>query len=156
MYLHLFANSFLFIHHPVHAQSSTRPHKNRLPSVLIYFPLFLKKFMDAVSSEHRCASDMATAKRLLEGEGTALPEPKRAKIDENPDKGSHISGLSGTSEATHKSKKGKQNEKNKGRRRGTRPQVEDHADRPKTPRLPKKQCAILIGFLGTSYAGMQM
>lgn len=123
--------------------------------------------MDAVSSDAtnqdiqpKCANDMATTKRFLEGEGTVPPEPKRAKIDGNPDtgpdKGSYASDLPGTPEATHKSQKGKQNEKNKGRRRGTRPQVEDHPSRPKIPRLPKKQCAILIGFSGTNYAGMQM
>lgn len=119
--------------------------------------------MDGVSSDTtnqdiqpECANDIAAAKRLLEGEGTSLPEPKRAKFDENPDKGSHVSGLSETLETIQKSQKGKQNEKNKGRRRGTRPQIEDHADRPKTPRLPKKQCAILMGFSGTNYAGMQM
>jgi tRNA pseudouridine38-40 synthase len=120
--------------------------------------------MDAASSgatsqdiRPKCANDTAAAKRLPDGDGAALPEPKRAKTDENPDsgpdKGPYVSDLSGT---THKSQKGKQNGKNKGRRRGTRPQVDDHADRPKTPRLPKKQCAILIGFLGTNYAGMQM
>lgn len=27
---------------------------------------------------------------------------------------------------------------------------------PKTPRLPKRQCALLIGFCGSGYSGMQM
>lgn len=107
-------------------------------------------------------NDVGAAKRLLEGEATTPPESKRIKIgdEETPDidldKGSYISRPSGLSEAKQKSQVGKQNEKNKGRRRGTRPQVGDDADHPKTPRQPKKQCAILIGFSGTGYAGMQM
>ena len=102
------------------------------------------------------SQDAAVPKRLLEGEGTALPEPKRAKLDEETPDISLDKRPSGTSDAKQKSQKGKQNEKNKGRRRGTRVQVEDDPNRPKTPRLPKKQCAILIGFSGTGYAGMQM
>jgi len=125
--------------------------------------------MDAVSSDETNqgvqpgegdGNGAGTVKRLLEGEGTTLPEPKRAKVDEtpevDPDNRSYVSGPSGVSKTTQKFQKGKQNEKNKGRRRGTRPQLEDHPDRPKTPRLPKRQCAILIGFSGTNYAGMQM
>lgn len=120
--------------------------------------------MDAVSfyetNQLKGGNDIGTAKRLLEGEETVLPEPKRAKTDENPDggpdKGSHVSGSSGKPEATQELQKDKQNKKNKGRRRGTRPQAEDHADHPKTPRQPKRQCAVLIGFSGTNYAGMQM
>jgi hypothetical protein len=63
-----------------------------------------------------------------------------------------------------KSRKGKEKDgKNKGRRRGTRQdtpiaegqgQMESHL--PKAPRLPKRQCALLIGFCGTGCNGMQM
>ena len=65
-----------------------------------------------------------------------------------------------------KSRKGKEKDgKNTGRRRGTRQddpisagqislQSEDLA--PKAPRLPKRQCALLIGFCGTGCNGMQM
>lgn len=123
--------------------------------------------MDAASSgatnEHvqpKGGNGIGAAKRLLGGEETPLPEPKRAKVGGNPDvasdKESCAPGPSATPEATRKSQKGKQNEKNRGRRRGTRPDADDHPDRPKAPRLPKKQCAILIGFSGTHYAGMQM
>lgn len=106
--------------------------------------------------------DTGSVKRLLGSEETILPDPKRTKMssketpDTGSDKGSHTPGLSGTPGAMRKQQKGKQDEKNKGRRRGTRPQVEDDPERPKTPRLSKKQCAILIGFSGTNYAGMQM
>ncbi|KAI0272369.1 tRNA pseudouridine synthase [Gloeopeniophorella convolvens] len=53
--------------------------------------------------------------------------------------------------------------KNVGRRRGSRPEASadvstdtpaDAAD--KAPRLPKRQCAVLIGFCGTGCAGMQI
>ena len=107
-------------------------------------------------------NDSGTGKRLLEVEDAVLPETKRTKTESKEDagigsdKGPHVSGPAGSSEATRKLQGGKQKEKNKGRRRGTRPQVEDNANRPKTPRLPKKQCAVLIGFSGTNYAGMQM
>lgn len=43
-------------------------------------------------------------------------------------------------------------------RRGTRQEgaAEEDDGQPKAPRLPKRQCALLIGFSGTGYAGMQM
>jgi tRNA pseudouridine38-40 synthase len=45
-------------------------------------------------------------------------------------------------------------------RRGTRnePTVGEDAGAsvPKAPRLPKRQCALLIGFCGSGYSGMQM
>ena len=65
-----------------------------------------------------------------------------------------------------KSRKGKEKDgKNTGRRRGTgkddsiqggreRLEMDDHT--PKAPRLPKRQCALLIGFCGTGCNGMQM
>jgi hypothetical protein len=55
-------------------------------------------------------------------------------------------------------KKDRQNPERRNRR-GTRnePAVEegDKGD-PKAPRLPKRQCALLIGFCGSGYSGMQM
>ena len=50
--------------------------------------------------------------------------------------------------------------KAEGRRRGTRPdkkegeEAEDSGE-PKGPRLPKRQCAVLIGYCGSGYSGMQ-
>lgn len=63
-----------------------------------------------------------------------------------------------------KSRKGKEKDsKNIGRRRGMRQDGlqedqegshrEDHT--PKAPRLPKRQCALLIGYCGTGCSGMQ-
>lgn len=133
--------------------------------------LIPRKFMDPVSPDEmnqsvrpKDGNDAGTAKRLLEGEGTARPpEPKRTKTDKGdnqntgPNGESYVSSLPGTSRVKQSSQKGKQKEKNKGRRRGTRPQqAEDDPDHSKPPRLPKKQCAVLVGFSGTGYAGMQM
>jgi hypothetical protein len=118
--------------------------------------------MDQVSLQPKGGDDNGSAKRLLEIEETVLPDPKRARTsgEEIPgvgsDKGFHAPGHLGKLEAKRKPQKGKQNEKNKGTRRGTRSQVEGDPDRTRTPRLSKKQCAILIGFSGTNYAGMQM
>lgn len=120
--------------------------------------------MDGIPSESDHAiqptdgDDTSSGKRLLEVDGTLLPEPKRAKIDggECPDTGpDNVLVPSGTSGTTQGLKEGEQNEKNKGRRRGTRPQA-GNPDQPRAPRLPKRQCAVLIGFSGTNYAGMQM
>lgn len=43
------------------------------------------------------------------------------------------------------------------RRRGTRTEDAErqNSDEPKAPRLPKKACALLIGFSGAGYNGMQ-
>ncbi|KAF9006061.1 pseudouridine synthase [Cyathus striatus] len=56
---------------------------------------------------------------------------------------------------------GKKNNRSRPGRRGTRNQEEedklrDDADRPRAPRYPKRQCALLIGFCGSGYSGMQI
>jgi len=43
----------------------------------------------------------------------------------------------------------------RGRRR-EEPAEGEESTEPKTPRLPKRQCALLIGFCGTGYSGMQL
>ncbi|KAI0741709.1 tRNA pseudouridine synthase [Daedaleopsis nitida] len=57
-------------------------------------------------------------------------------------------------------KKGKDKEYVRSRRRGTRPEGEDapppESSEPKAPRLPKRPCALLIGFCGEGYNGMQI
>lgn len=61
-----------------------------------------------------------------------------------------------------KSRKGKEPDgKNAGRRRGPRNEEWGSragcgCDEPRFPRLPKRQCALLIGFCGTGCNGMQM
>ena len=72
--------------------------------------------------------------------------------------------LRSTSESAGYAKSGKgnfrdQKKSERRNRRGTRsePAVEDDdANAPKVPRLPKRQCALLIGFCGSGYSGMQM
>lgn len=68
----------------------------------------------------------------------------------------------GDGKKKQKGKKGKDKDKEyvRSRRRGTRPEGED-APAPengesKPPRLPKRLCALLIGFCGDGYNGMQM
>lgn len=64
-----------------------------------------------------------------------------------------------------KSRRGQEKDgKNAGRRRGPRqdgesrwgPQAGERDSESTTPRLPKRQCALLIGFCGTGCNGMQM
>jgi hypothetical protein len=43
----------------------------------------------------------------------------------------------------------------RGRRR-EEPAEGEESTEPKAPRLPKRQCALLIGFCGTGYSGMQL
>ena len=113
-------------------------------------------------------------------EGAAHGSPKRVKVDTqspidvntlNP--GSDV--LQGNKKPSKrrdaagypKSRHGKEKDnRNVGRRRGNRPEVDeirtgtsdavpqDLSD--KSPRLPKRQSAILLGYCGTGCAGMQM
>ncbi|KAJ7509764.1 pseudouridine synthase [Mycena galericulata] len=62
-----------------------------------------------------------------------------------------------------KSRKGKEKDtKNPGRRRSTRNEEDleagaaEASGEPKAPRLPKRMCALLIGFCGSGYSGMQI
>lgn len=64
-----------------------------------------------------------------------------------------------------KSGKRKEKEEKRSGRRGRRGTRNDETtegepgsvqDGPKAPRLPKRQCALLIGFCGSGYSGMQM
>ncbi|KAI0676070.1 pseudouridine synthase [Trametes maxima] len=59
-----------------------------------------------------------------------------------------------------KGKRGKDKEYVRTRRRGTRPEGEEAPTpdngEPKAPRLPKRPCALLIGFCGDGYNGMQI
>ncbi|KAJ3526406.1 hypothetical protein NM688_g8265 [Phlebia brevispora] len=55
-------------------------------------------------------------------------------------------------------KEKREQERALGKRRGTRPEGEPKADNgeSKGPRLPKRMSAILLGFCGAGYNGMQM
>ena len=68
----------------------------------------------------------------------------------------------GEGKKKQRGRKGKDKDKEyvRSRRRGTRPEGEDapapENGEPKAPRLPKRPCALLIGFCGDGYNGMQM
>jgi tRNA pseudouridine38-40 synthase len=121
----------------------------------------------------------ASLKRLSPAGGIVIDQPKRVKTD------GHDGAAEGTNAIVDpalpkeknisrrrdaagwaKSRKGKEKDgKNTGRRRGMRQDdpmsegqggshTEDQTE--KAPRLPKRQCALLIGYCGTGCNGMQM
>lgn len=98
-------------------------------------------------------------KRALDEESPSAPV-KRGKITGNS-QSSEADG-DGTKRIARPSKKDRFG-KSAGRRRGTRPDVEDvdlaGADKDqkeKKERLPKRAVALMIGFSGTGYYGMQV
>ncbi|KAF5350251.1 hypothetical protein D9758_007854 [Tetrapyrgos nigripes] len=113
-------------------------------------------------------------KRLLDGPSSPSHSTKRARHDEDMedqtsnmktmvtddkalDPSNHSSEPRDASEHPQ-SRKGKvKRTKNPGRRRGTRPEGEEAegSSGSKEPRLPKRQCALLLGFCGSGYRGMQ-
>jgi len=112
-------------------------------------------------------------KRPLEEEGSVRAEPiKRVKTQTEGTAG-NTSGIKPVSEGstskkkeegTSKSmKKDKRTEKSKGGRRDRRGTREEGASQlapadgeSRGPRLPKRACALLIGFRGSAYRGMQL
>ncbi len=67
---------------------------------------------------------------------------------------------SGGRNKRQRGKKGEEKDYVRNQRRGTRPEGEEapatENGESKAPRLPKRQCALLIGFCGDGYHGMQM
>lgn len=108
----------------------------------------------------------------------ALAVPKRLKMDSEPASEGETSGGTAHGESNQptsaegdkppssrggeksgRPRKSKEKEgKVRDRRRGTRGEETESRDsaEPKAPRLPKRQCALLIGFCGAGYNGMQM
>ncbi len=98
------------------------------------------------------------------------PDSKRYKYVDETDKGVVKEGggtQAGEDRAGKKEKKNFKDESRKAarefhashkKRRGTRPEGEARVDdgEPKAPRQPKRHCALLIGFCGAGYNGMQM
>lgn len=121
---------------------------------------------------------LTTRKRPAAGEGGATPlDPaplsKRlrdtgAKSEDVPAVGASMSAVTLPRKVRDaagyaKSRQGKEKDnRNPGRkRRGTRNaeapgEVAEGPTEPKEPRLPKRLCALLIGFCGSQYSGMQM
>jgi tRNA pseudouridine38-40 synthase len=117
-------------------------------------------------------------KRLSPVDGIDIDQPKRVKTDDqDAAEGTNAKvdpvlpkekNISRRRDAAGwaKSRKGKEKDgKNTGRRRGMRQDdpmsegqggshMEDQTE--KAPRLPKRQCALLIGYCGTGCNGMQM
>lgn len=122
------------------------------------------------------AAEMASgSKRPAEDEQMGdASELKKPKIDEDPApaEASTSTAAEPTSSANLAEKKGKGKKKNQSRRtawesrqqekqdkirRGTRVEGEEREDTgERGPRLPKRQCALLLGFCGSGYSGMQM
>lgn len=94
-------------------------------------------------------------KRSLDDGKEGEPATKREKIEEISKDGTKEHQEKRIARPSRKDKNGR----SAGRRRGTRPEGED-ADggeaREKKTRLPKRACALLIGFSGTGYYGMQV
>jgi hypothetical protein len=99
-------------------------------------------------------------------------ETKRPKLDASPS--GEKDGAEGSATTQRKQNRGSKRKARRkddrspskkaiGGRRGTRPEsVEgseagsDEEGKPKALRLPKRRCALLMGFSGTGYSGMQM
>ena len=84
---------------------------------------------------------MSTNANLKRAADALESDAKRLKTESGPS----------TSEQARKTKK-KDYPSRRGRTAG-RSEGEDAL--PKAPRLPKKQCALLMGFCGSAYRGMQ-
>ncbi|TRM65503.1 pseudouridine synthase [Schizophyllum amplum] len=80
-----------------------------------------------------------------------VPDPNSKRSQRKADK-----GRKGKDDWGRKGKDGAQQWVD--RRRGTRPEdgTEEGEQRERTPRLPKRLCAVLIGFCGSGYNGMQI
>jgi hypothetical protein len=112
------------------------------------------------SRRDRSVTMEVAQKRPLDGDLEQEPSSKREKLEENTE-----NSKTGVEEPQDKSKRitrpGKKdkNGRSAGRRRGTRPDGEAQQgedDKEKKTRLPKRACALLIGFSGTGYFGMQV
>ncbi|CDO73347.1 hypothetical protein BN946_scf185008.g110 [Trametes cinnabarina] len=109
---------------------------------------------DVLSASKRVKPEPAEAVAEETGEDAEGGEP-------GPDTTEKADKREGTKKSQkRKGKKGKDKEYARTRRRGTRPEGEEapkpESGEPKAPRLPKRPCALLIGFCGDGYNGMQI
>ena len=150
-----------------HSHSATRPKR---------ISTYLMEVNNAVTLE--VASDSSSAKRPLSEEpgDVATPSEKKPKLcdgDEVEDQGKLVEQQAGEGstvpeaevpleEKKKQSRKAardkRNNEKDQRKRRGTRPDGEAAPDtgEPKAARLPKRMSAMLLGFCGAGYCGMQV
>lgn len=90
----------------------------------------------------------SSKKRSLESDSLTVHDVKRSKTADE-----QASGGGKTKRANVGPKDGRRDRRGT---RGTRNMEVVGDDTAKTPRLPKRQCALLIGFCGTGCNGMQM
>lgn len=116
---------------------------------------------DGNASKRPKAADIASedSEKATNVDGTG--EGEAAGDEETTETGGKGKGdKRGDGKKKQRSKKGKEKEYVRSRRRGTRPEGEEapppENGEPKAPRLPKRPCALLIGFCGDGYNGMQM
>jgi hypothetical protein len=100
-------------------------------------------------------------KRSLEKELTPEPSSKRGKLQEsveNIDKDQE--GIHDKAKRIPRPTRNDKSGRSAGRRRGTRPEGGENEPteerKEKKSRLSKRACALLIGFSGTGYYGMQV
>ncbi|TBU57653.1 tRNA pseudouridine synthase [Dichomitus squalens] len=95
-----------------------------------------------------------------EGEGEGGGEAAEASTQGAKGKEKGKGKKDGGRNKRQRGKKGEETAYERTRRRGTRPEGEaaptTEDGEPKAPRLPKRQCALLIGFCGDGYNGMQI
>ncbi|KAI1796764.1 tRNA pseudouridine synthase [Ganoderma leucocontextum] len=128
-------------------------------------PTSLKRFQedapeDAASASKRQKPDVPEASgegEVKAGEGREVGE---AGTPGEKGKRKEKEGKNGGRNKRQRGKKGEEKDYVRNRRRGTRPEGEgvpatENGDS-KAPRLPKRQCALLIGFCGDGYSGMQI
>lgn len=108
-------------------------------------------------------NDAATSSKRVKPEPTEPPPEGTPESSKAPKPKAEKRG-EGKKGQKQRGKKGKDREKEKeflkSYRKGTRPDGEEAAKaedgEPKAPRLPKRPCALLLGFCGDGYNGMQM
>lgn len=109
------------------------------------------------------ADDVATTAKRVRPEPTEAPPESTPESSKAP-KPKAEKRAEGKKGQKQRGKKGKDREKEKeflkSYRKGTRPDGEEAVKaedgEPKAPRLPKRPCALLLGFCGDGYSGMQM
>lgn len=135
-------------------------------------PSLALAFVSQRSNLHRFCTTTTYHPELPGMMGEDTPRsPKRRKIEEvtiDEESQGEGNGKAGDTPSGEVRKSGKKKtmsrseyrRKGKGRRRGTRDEEAEASTslsgEPKAPRLPKRQCALLIGFCGAGYNGMQM
>ncbi|KZT10155.1 tRNA pseudouridine synthase [Laetiporus sulphureus 93-53] len=114
------------------------------------------------------SSSTTGLKRLQEEQPDSSASPKRFKMEEEEQMQTDAAPVGGNDRTKDgggaaKPKGGKQRAPNQKKdqtywRKGTHPEGSEsrNSEEPKAPRLPKRHCALLIGFCGSGFNGMQI